>query len=498
MSSLLKIECDGLQVEFDSISMNGPQESSDSLLREVQQKIEDVDSSLESIQKKLDVLNADIERLTNHADGMDYMVSVAGGILTGLIDSVFVGEWNFKSAKAACNRQINEKVMDFAKSKGFNGNRLEDAIAFLEKKFKLPGDGSFMGMGLGITPGSHHIDDICHHPSIVGLICCVLVQLTETSTYVDNDCKAHFIPVHVNEYGRFSGDGFASQVFCGIVNWFLNVAGAIANARGHWMSDIAGSSSAKKGGAGLPGPIMSLLKELSSVPGIGSTEFGNGLRKAFQNGIGTGKSQVDLGIFNALFKDADSKLDFRTEMAVISELKRQSMPVVLNEVVVRAFYFVRHLTQEIKAKNGIDGIDWKNILPLNNRTIVRMLTIAHGTFCAVDLTDAAIHSAAKSCGNEAAFAENMILRVNFVGIGRFAVAAVTDAAMGVKREFKQCERSSLVSKQMLYLNAKILYQQTEMWVHAKEAEMNLRDLEKKVNSKKFDDLEDSIDGLLKD
>jgi hypothetical protein len=65
-----------------------------------------------------------------------------------------------------------------------------------------------------------------------------------------------------------------------------------------------------------------------------------------------------------------------------------------------------------------------------------MLTIATGTFTLVDLTDAAIRGALKSGGNAALFAKEFVLRVNFVGVGRFAVAAATDIAMGVNRSLR--------------------------------------------------------------
>ena len=61
------------------------------------------------------------------------------------------------------------------------------------------------------------------------------------------------LPVTINDYGRFEGKNFISKIFSGIINWFLNVAETMANAKGHWMSDLAGSKQTAGGGAGLPG-----------------------------------------------------------------------------------------------------------------------------------------------------------------------------------------------------------------------------------------------------
>jgi hypothetical protein len=51
----------------------------------------------------------------------------------------------------------------------------------------------------------------------------------------------------------------------------------------------------------------------------------------------------------------------------------------------------------------------------------------------VDMTDAAIRAGMKSGGNPVVFATQFVLRINFVGIGRFTIACTTDVAMGAKR-----------------------------------------------------------------
>src|SRR5690606_40294205 len=62
-----------------------------------------------------------------------------------------------------------------------------------------------------------------------------------------------------------------------------------------------------------------------------------------------------------------------------------------------------------------------------------ILTIATGTFTAVDLADAAIRAGMKSGGNLATFGVQLVLRVNFIGIGRFAFAVYSDVSMGAQR-----------------------------------------------------------------
>ena len=63
----------------------------------------------------------------------------------------------------------------------------------------------------------------------------------------------------------------------------------------------------------------------------------------------------------------------------------------------------------------------------------------------------------------------MVLRVNFVGIGRFAIAIYSDAKMGHKRSNLREERIKLMNSQTYLKNAKIFYKQADMWVEAETA-----------------------------
>ena len=469
-------------VQFDLVC---PSNTLDENRARIQQGLSDVEQQLAIVNKKVAELNVDIDNLTNNADGLDYAIAVTCGVITGIIDSIFVGEWDFKNAKAVSNKQINDKVMDFAKKdpqyaefiknkrKNNDPNRLDNAIEFLENKYKLPGDGAYKGFkDLGITDASHHLDDFCHHPTLIGLICCVLVQFTGSATYRSSSGAVVKTPIEVNEYGKLVSENKWGKILAGVINWFFNIAQTAANRKGHLLSDMAGSStSVGKGneGAGVPGSMMSLAKELSALPCFKDSNFAENLRKAYQNGIGSGDKQLDLGAFNSLFEGASSKVDMRTEMAVAHELKRQAMPVIINELLVRGIYFVRRFILEMKEKHSIKDINWKNTLPFKNRTIVRMMTIATGTFTAVDMADAGIRAVIKSGGFNPATLGNFVLNVNFVGVGRFAIAVATDVGMGVKKGIKENKRLDLVGQQLQLMNVKVSYQQADMWVSAKDA-----------------------------
>ena len=86
--------------------------------------------------------------------------------------------------------------------------------------------------------------------------------------------------------------------------------------------------------------------------------------------------------------------------------------------------------------------------------------MASGTFMAVDLADAFVESAIQSKGNQALLAEGVVLRINFVGIGRFALGCAVDIGSGARKttyEFMSIELttgSMAVSAERTFLHAR--------------------------------------------
>jgi len=508
-----KSSCNDLDVEFEIMPLFDLDSVEDVRQRHIIEGTASVDELLSEAQVKIAKLNSNIDKLTNHADGIDYAIAVTSGIITGIIDATIVGEWNFAEAKKDTYKKVDSKVIDFAKKqpdyeryckyalegKGMlrikpkDSDRLDTAIEFLEWNFHLPGDGAYRVGNFGIDGKTHRIDDLCHHPTIVGLVSCIIVQFSGSTLYVNKYGEDIKIPIDVNEYGNFVGKNAVTKLFAGVINWFITCAKTRANREGHLMSDIATTAS-------LPGSFLSTIAELASIPCFRNEDFLMKLRDSFKNGIGTGKKQIDLGAFNKLFEGAQSKLDFTTEKAVMHELKRQAMPVVINEVLVRASYFIRRFISELKEKQDVKAIEWKNVIPFNNRTIVRMMTIATGTFTAIDMADAAVHAATKSV-DTSTFFSNMLLRVNFVGVGRFAVAVTVDSGMGVSRAIKRNQRIKLQEEQILLLDAKVYYKQAGMWIAAENAGVTLEQaygmVEKTTDifMKAVKEVKDSLDSI---
>lgn len=464
-----------LDDEFQGVTFElvCPTDTPDENRARIQQGLSDVEQQLAVVNNKVAELNADIDKLTNHADGLDYTIAVASGLLTGLIDS-FCGE----EIKKITDKQINNSVVkkaqkqkieqtikkaeETARAKGTNlseeakqsirdsvkqqftassdeeeKNVLAKAIRYMENHHKSPTDKVWNYKGATVTPDSHHIDDLSHHASVIGLVASIMTQFTRKGYFVDSSGyfvnkagKGSGIPVTIDEENKeLFGTTFSAKIVCGTLNWFW-----------HLVSDVSGTSNNPGAGMGIPGPIMSLVKSVSALPGIRDTNLPE--------------------VANSMFKDA--RFDFRNEVT-------QSIPVLMNDLFVRIFYAVRRFIDEYKEKQALKKVVWKNVIPYGNRTIVRMMTIATGTFTAVDLADAGIRAVVKSGGFNPATLGNFIVNVNFVGIGSFAIAVVSDTSMGIKKSSQENKRLALMGDQLKLMNVKVSYQRADMWESAKDA-----------------------------
>ena len=441
----------GFAVEYELMQLKYPVAAAHGVERKrIQEGLNEVDARLNATEAKIGELNKDIERLTNNADALDYTVAVASGILTGLSDVFFVGETNIQESHNWGNKQLEA----FVKRLG-GSDDLEKAVSNLEKKSKafFPSDPNLNDFGGGLQ---HHLRDFAHHPTIAGLAFSLLTQFT--GMCYGTDTSGAFITVPVKDVSRI-GDTLPEKVLYGTAYWFL-----------HLVSDMVGTSITAGCGTGLPGPIVSLAKELSGLPFFRGLKVGSIDASAVISKVFNGTLFAEYDSSGRIIRESVVPFDLRTELGA---LRKQTIPVMLNELIVRIFYAARRFGQELDKKridslNGLDNVDWERVAPMKNRTIARMLTIATGTFVAVDMADAAIHATAKTGGAAPAWAASFVLRVNFVGLGRFAIALGTDIGMGVKRRRLESEQIRLYMEQIHLCDAKVFYKQADMWISAAE------------------------------
>lgn len=363
------------------------------------------------------------------ADKIDCLVAASSGLLTAMLDVLWVGEFSLRYAQDIGTEQIEKVVMAIAKSKGCTKEDIKGCIAFLENKYPLAADKLTSTFGGGLQ---HHLRDFSHHASPFGLICSILNQFTEKGYGTDTEGK---IITPDFPASAAIGKNFEEKIFYGVIGWIF-----------HLVSDMAGSSSSNGKGTGIPGPMLSLAKELSATPLFhdlqieykgDSVEFSVWVSKLFNGTAFTHTSNKDI-----------IRFDLRTELGVGNLAIKQAMPLLINQCIVRSFYFIRHLAEEYIEKNyaltDCDKLDLKKILPRGNRCIDRMITISTGVFTVIDGMDAIVRAKIKNTNDNAKILSDILLRMNFVGIGAFAFSLKNEVKYKVQDIRKFLNRKTTV------------------------------------------------------
>ncbi len=354
--------------------------------------------------------DAKFDKNVSEADKWDYLVSCASGVIAATLNVLWIGEFSLAEAKSWGDEKTSDFVFKVAKACGYKCDDLSDAIRKLEEDFTIPADKLTSKFGGGLQ---HHLRDFSHHPSPLGLVCSILSQFTKKGYGTDKDgnFKRYDLPEDA-----VLGKDFIERIYNGTIIWIF-----------HLISDMAGSKDNPGKGTGIPGPILSFLKEVSALP-----LFKNIKVKYKDDNIGL--SLLVSKLFNGSYFKIDGekiRFDLRTEIGTIKELSKQTIPILLNECIVRCFYSIRRFYLEIKEKSihsisNLNYVEWQRVLPKNNRTINRMLTISSGTFVAIVTSKAGISAIIKTGGISMESTKHFLLNINYFGIGRFAIALVAD------------------------------------------------------------------------
>lgn len=385
--------------------------------------------ALTQAETELAVLNETIESIEGlkaNCDKLDYTLAASSGALCGVIDIFLVRKPDDSPFVNITDKWFANRTMDFAKlchPKNRNFNNLESALRFLEKKFKVPYDQTgFSDAGKAIfdlNAKNHHFKSLAHNPSLLGLFFSILDQFTNTSHFVT---EGQLISLQeADENWELQGSNVPSKLFCGSANWIS-----------HLISDASGSqSSARSGnrGMGIPSPLWTWTNDIIAIKaklGLSATE--------------TDKAMNELAL-NIFEKGYDTR--FQTAQAI---------PVFLNELLVRLIYAIRRLfryfSETPKAERSFT-LMWTKCEPFSNPTVKLMLTVAHGTFCLVDIGDAVGRTFIECSGYFNAV--EFVLRLNIVGVGRFAISLYGETKRAISYSHAKRE-ADFASKEIVVVN----------------------------------------------
>lgn len=364
-----------------------------------------------------------IKGLKPECDEWDYALAGCSGALCGLMDMFLVGKPEKSKLGNYTDKWFEDRTKDFAKLCGWSNSKnptVSSAIAFLEKKFKIPydqrGAGDAGSIVFGLTPGNHHFKSLGHNPTLLGLFFSILDQFSNTSHFV-SDGKLISLQ-QASEGFKLKGNDPISKLFFGFVNWF-----------GHLISDVSGASGSKGRGAGIPSPFWSWTNDLIAIKKkfkLESTDFDKKLNELAVN----------------IYKEGyDAR--FQTTQAI---------PVLVNELTVRFIYATRraakYFSETSKTEYSFETM-WKKCEPFSNVTVKRMLTVAHGTFCLVDVIGAAAVGIAQK--NPKKKPIEFVMRLNIVGVGRFAVSLYGEAGRAINYKHVK-ENAEFASRQRTIVN----------------------------------------------
>lgn len=374
-----------------------------------------IDDALSQAETELVVLNETIDsikELKPNCDKLDYVLAASSGALCGIIDVFLVGKPGESPLGDITDKWYADRVKGFAKKLGweYKGKDPEDpkkvmasAIKFLGDKFGVPYDQTGLGDAgkaiFDLDPSNHHFKSLAHNPSLLGLFFSILDQFSNTSHFVSN---GQLISLQQAKDGwELKGNNIPSKLFCGFVNWF-----------GHLISDVSGSDkSAAKGkrGMGIPSPLWTWSNDIIAI----------------KSKLGLSVTETDKAMNDLALEIFEKGYDTRFQTA-------QAIPVFLNELLVRLIYAIRRLFKYFKETPKTERsfkLMWKACEPFSNPTVKRMLTVAHGTFCLVDVGDA-VGRAFVSGGGTFNVVE-FFLRLNVVGVGRFVISLYGEAKRAI-------------------------------------------------------------------
>lgn len=345
-----------------------------------------------------------------NCDKWDYILASICGVVSGLVDSFFVGMPGASKLGNVVDSVADKAVEKFAKftnwcdkkyvdkliadgkisdwrqfkptgemlQKNIKDGNVASAIGYLEKRFSVPYDARYAKDllnaegAVSFNPKDHHLKSWGHCLDPFGLFISILDQFTGMTTVIVDGKIKRFKPSADSGF-RLQGTTFYSKVLFGFINWI-----------GHIMSDVAGSSGTRghagKRGAGIAAPFF----EMFQLCNFGSFDV-DGDKKTL--------AELTASMYSHGY-------DARFVAA-------QAIPVALNEVLIRLCWSVK--------RHYYHGFPWKDCVPLklsDKPELRRMLLVGHGCLCLVDAADAAI----RSWGNLMGF----MLHINIVAWGRFA------------------------------------------------------------------------------
>ena len=386
---------------------------------------------------------------------LDYSVAIISGILAGAVDVFLVGE---TGAFQKGQQPLQEQLIEAAKKvliKSTANERVAKPIlhSAVEK---------------GIPAMIPQLNNIAIQPNVLGLLASVLIQMGHGGMLKESNNQIQFLPNGIEKE-----DGailVIAAVIVGILKWLSTISSSTEEDDQpiyqfktlNKLRDLIRSVPA------FSGVVKDIEKWQKQLPNEikcdkKSSDPNMGIEKVFCSFfmmLGSVPALSNTNLHKAVDAVREGKRLGLNEIPIVKSLTRQAFPVLINEVIVRTFFFASRLVRELKANEDVGNIDWNNVLPFGNRDIDRLLALSTMTLSAADTADAAMHAAIDSCGNTLLFVSRFVTRFNFVAAGRATFAVIKEISNEkAEEELIHIKRLLMEAKTAKALEILLNYQQ---------------------------------------
>ena len=361
-------------------------------------------------------VDAEFDESVSEKDYSYYVVAVASGIVTGLFSQLKLSDEALEMINDWKSKDWEKYITIAAQMAGYKKTDYKGAAAFIKNRF-VP----FVEENLNIEVQAgieEWLNVLSNHPSVAGLVFSIFTQFSGNKYKLGD---RGVISEEVPDYYAL-GRNTMEKLAYGFLYWVFNLAVDASISKRALIDDL-----------NLPKEVLKLLKELYKLPVF------KDIPKNFEDAEKLYSSWLIKMFENSRFTDESGQekaFDLEEEIANLESVGavifEKSIPAIINECLVRSFYVVKKLANEIREKEissfeELNRVDIGNVLPFNNRLISRMVLISSGCFAGINVAGAALKAVLNKDKKEGKFAEALLAEVDIAGVGRFVFACVADS-----------------------------------------------------------------------
>ena len=330
---------------------------------------------------------------------LDNKIAIGSGVFTGALDILMVPELSFADANTWGTDRIQAFALSVAQNEGYTGDDISgaikhlrdektDAMSMFARAFSfdsneddVEGDTDEEETKNEIVPIENaetyeeaSVVMLADQLGIEGLIFSIVTYVTGKTIGVDSEGK-----LVLGKLDGFEKKGFEEGIYWGTLRWLFNLAYSVLGEGVDRINDCLDPD--------IPKEIKEILIKLTDFPGLkNKAKKLLEIEDAFQNKETLFEKLSEL-IYSSIEKGNEGKPNFGMILGVVHEMvnKKQYVPVVLNEVIVSAFYtFSRLLMKismiDISSLESVENISFSDCLPILNEELQSMRKLASTTF----------------------------------------------------------------------------------------------------------------------